>query len=92
MNLDPKIKLTTDEEILTSVESIKKVNKEMLEGVVQQTNIKHAKLINELGLVVNQPNILATSKVAAQAKITAITRQFQETLTNHKEFYINHQK
>lgn len=71
-DLDPKIKLTTDEEILTSIESIKKVNKEMLEGVVQQTNIKHAKLLGELGLVVNQPKILATSKVAAQAKITAI--------------------
>ncbi len=72
IDLDPKIKLTTDEEILTSIESIKKVNKEMLEGVVQQTNIKHAKLLGELGLVVNQPKILATSKVAAQAKITAI--------------------
>ena len=79
-DLDPKIKLTTDEEILTSIESIKKVNKEMLEGVVQQTNIKHAKLINELGLVVNQPKILATSKVATQARITAITEAISRNI------------
>lgn len=52
----------------------------MLEGVVQQTNIKHAKLINELGLVVNQPKILATSKVATQARITAITEAISRNI------------
>lgn len=79
-DLEPNIKLTTDEEVLTSVERLNNLNEKTLDGLVKQTNIKHSKLVGEIGVAARQPIIVATGKVAAEARIRVITEAISRNI------------
>lgn len=83
-DLEPNIKLTTDEEVLTSMENIKKLNAKTLDGLLKQTSIKHSKLVNELGIIATKPMVVATTKVAAEERIKAITEAISRNINKQR--------